>query len=107
MVTFMVAMVRWAAGLGYPSLVVHPSDSYLWPVLDSSNPPAASAELDCTSCMFGSAHRGATRIRVFGDIALEGLAKACRRTPSGWSCGNRSHAISAPPTRPGRVAWIP
>ena len=31
--------LRWASDLGHTAIVVHPSDSYLWPVLDSENPP--------------------------------------------------------------------
>ena len=105
-VSWISATVQWAQERGHAAIVAHPSDSYLWPVMDSSDPsfPEATAEVDCTSCMFGSAHRGATRFRVFGDVDLDGLAKTCRRTPTGWSCGNHTHALCG--TQPVPGLWL-
>ena len=73
-----------------------PSDSYFWPVIDAADrQPEGFVEVGCTACMYGSASRGGTRFRIYGDVSLDGLAKTCKRGPRGWSCGATSHACPA------------
>ena len=101
--------LRWTSSRGYAAILVHPADSYFWPVLDSEvpAPPSNGIDVDFTCCSFGSTHRGATRLRVYGGVPLSGLAKTCRRHPGGWTCGNPGHAPCGVADSPGANAYPP